>query len=324
MMKVFLRKPGYSLLKNEEISDEEAINMLIPKKIYQYFPKYPNGPLRQEFDTIMKKLAPQYKKYIMENGLSTFLVYTGPSGYFDLLSKNTELVKEKVNFIKGSYELKQFLSKYEFPDEIGKLCSLKVAHINYLVQRYEISNLCLPNQTPFHLSYLNLLLDIRYPTIQSLFQKIPTFCFDNLITLSKEIEKWKLDQSWKEFDLYWQTYDLDSYFHPWTYARSYMIVQNDTYRPQTKYYYSLFLLRLDFSTLISGSYLGVDGVFYFLQLFDLYITHNRVTLWMIEGLGYYNRPEVYHFCKVNEIQKEFIGILIKDKTPLEHSKFKKE
>ena len=325
MLKRFKSKTGFSLLKNEETSDNEvpSFDILIPEAIYQYFPKYTHGPLREEFDTILKELFPYYRECIMKNGLSTFLVNVHPYGDFDLLSQNKKLVEEKVKILKGTYNFNDFLSKYGFPDEIGQLCTLKVAHINFLVQRHRISSLSLPLKEPFHDGYFIRMLKLRYPKIQSLFKIIPKFSFNNLIILSQEVEKWKLDQSWKEFDLYWTTYDLDSYFNPWTYARSYMIVQNNIYTPELKVYYSLFLLRLDFSTLISGSYQGVDGVFYFLQLFDLHISQKMIDLWMFEFLGYYNRPEVYQFCRINGIKKEFIGILIKDTISFENSKIKR-
>ena len=86
----------------------------------------------------------------------------------------------------------------------------------------------------------------------------------------------------------------------------------------------MFLLRLDFSTLIYGSYLGVDGVYYFLHAIDLCIVNDYIYKWIVEGLGYYNRLEVYQFCKVNKISKEYIGIFLKNKIQIDNFKIKEE
>ena len=63
----------------------------------------------------------------------------------------------------------------------------------------------------FRKIYLKHVLNIRSPKIQALIKKIPSFTFDNLIDLSKKVEKWKLEESWNEFDCLWNDYDLDSY-----------------------------------------------------------------------------------------------------------------
>ena len=124
------------------------------------------------------------------------------------------MVQEKINFLKGGYELTYFLSKYGFSYEIIKSFSFKVTHINYILHTFEISNFCSTKEESLHKSYLKHVLNFRSPKIQALLKKIPRFSFDNLIDLSKKVEKWKLEETWKEFDLLWNDYDLDSYFNP--------------------------------------------------------------------------------------------------------------
>ena len=313
----FRSSVGYKKLDNFEPSIDDPYgfcNTIFPNLIFKYFPKHEKGPLKEEFDNIMKVLTPIYKNFIKRNQDALFIVKNHFGAPFNFLSL-TELERiEIVKKMKGGYEMVPFLSKYNFSDEIRKKIALEIAHIDYFALRYDIINFKNTPKDSFSTDYFYHMLAIRFSKMDSLLKKVSNFSFHDLILLSKEIDDSKNEEFWIEFNKFWADYDLDVYFTPLEYAIAYKHVKNkDQYHDEVCLYYSIYLLRLGFSTLVSGSYRGIDGVYYFLCAADFLMKENIYPKWIFTGLGFYNRIEVHNFCKINNIDKKYIGVSIQNK-----------
>ena len=78
-----------------------------------------------------------------------------------------------------------------------------MAHIDIFFLRFKIIHLESNIANSFFYNYIFQLLEFIYSKMQSIIKKVSNFSFNNPILLSKEIDNFKSEEFWTEFNSFW-------------------------------------------------------------------------------------------------------------------------